>query len=132
MRIHCRATWQGEGRPPGGTLRVLQLRSGGLVGKIKEAPVRRELEAVPLREQKHDLSHIMRITTLILAALIAAPLSGQDRPGGGRDVTIEGTSEPGIAWYGVLEHARQEAARTGKPILLMSGAPACSGVPGMW
>ena len=74
----------------------------------------------------------MRITTLLLAALIAAPLSAQDRLGGGRDVTTEGTTEPGIAWYGVLEHARQEAARTGKPILLMSGAPACSGVPGMW
>ena len=73
----------------------------------------------------------MRITTLLLAALIAAPLSAQDRRGG-RNATIEGTTQPGIAWYGVLEHARQEAARTGKPILLMSGAPACSGVPGMW
>jgi len=74
----------------------------------------------------------MRITTLLLAALIAAPLFAQGRDGGSRNATIEGTTEPGIAWYGVLEHARKEAARTGKPILLMSGAPACSGVPGMW
>jgi hypothetical protein len=74
----------------------------------------------------------MRILTLLLAALIAAPLFAQGRRGGARNVALEGTTEPGIAWYGVLEHAREEAARTGKPILLMSGAPACSGVPGMW
>ena len=83
----------------------------------------------------------MRITTLllaaILAALLAAPFSAQgrregSRERGGRNVPLEGTTEPAIAWYGVLEDARREAARTGKPILLMSGSPACSGVPGMW
>jgi arylsulfotransferase ASST len=37
-----------------------------------------------------------------------------------------------IAWYSVWEDARREAARTGKPILLVSAAPHCSGVGGMW
>ena len=38
----------------------------------------------------------------------------------------------GIAWFGVLEDGLEQAKRTGKPILLVSAAPQCSGVPGMW
>lgn len=38
----------------------------------------------------------------------------------------------GIAWYGVLADGLAEAQRTGKPILLVSAAPQCAGVPGMW
>lgn len=39
---------------------------------------------------------------------------------------------PGIAWFGVLEDGLEQARRTGKPILLISAAPQCTGVPGMW
>ncbi|NCF55775.1 MAG: hypothetical protein GWP41_05860 [Planctomycetia bacterium] len=38
----------------------------------------------------------------------------------------------GIAWYGTWEAAKSEAERTGKPILLLSAAPQCHGVPGIW
>lgn len=38
----------------------------------------------------------------------------------------------GIVWYGVLEDGIAEAKTTGKPILLLSAAPQCAGVPGMW
>lgn len=38
----------------------------------------------------------------------------------------------GINWYGVLEEGLDEAARTERPILLLSAAPQCAGVPGMW
>ena len=38
----------------------------------------------------------------------------------------------GIAWHGVLEDGLAEAKRTGKPILFMTAAPQCGGVPGMW
>lgn len=37
-----------------------------------------------------------------------------------------------IAWYSVWDDARREAERSGKPILLVSAAPHCSGVSGMW
>jgi hypothetical protein len=37
-----------------------------------------------------------------------------------------------IAWYGTLEQARDEARRTGRPILLLSAAPHCHNVPGVW
>ena len=51
---------------------------------------------------------------------------------------VETDTEPEVAtpstpaWFGRLEDARVEAARTGRPILLMSAAPQCSGAPGMW
>ena len=37
-----------------------------------------------------------------------------------------------IAWFGVLQEGLAEAKRTGKPILLISAAPQCLGVSGMW
>ncbi len=37
-----------------------------------------------------------------------------------------------IAWYGQLADGLAEAPRTGRPILLVSGAPQCHGVPGVW
>ena len=39
---------------------------------------------------------------------------------------------PKIAWWPTLEQAREEAARTGKPIFLVSAAPHCKNVSGMW
>lgn len=39
---------------------------------------------------------------------------------------------PRIAWYGQLADGLAEAQRTGRPILLVSGAPQCHGVPGVW
>ena len=39
---------------------------------------------------------------------------------------------PGIAWFGVLEDGLEQARQTGKPIMLISAAPQCTGVPGMW
>ena len=38
----------------------------------------------------------------------------------------------GINWYGVLSDGLEEAKRSQRPILLVSAAPQCSGVPGMW
>ena len=43
-------------------------------------------------------------------------------------LTAEPNPSPRIAWYGNLAEAR----RSGRPILLVSGAPACLGVPGVW
>ena len=67
--------------------------------------------------------------------------AGQDRVGrpgprgGGPETrTPPTTTKDGatIQWFGTLERGLAEAQRTGKPILLVSGAPHCSGVPGMW
>ena len=37
-----------------------------------------------------------------------------------------------IAWWPTVEQGRAEAARTGKPIFLLSAAPQCQNVPGVW
>ena len=39
---------------------------------------------------------------------------------------------PRIAWYGSLADGLAEAQQSGRPILLISGAPSCLGVPGVW
>lgn len=39
---------------------------------------------------------------------------------------------PKIAWYGTLQAGLTEAKRSGRPILLISAAPQCQAVPGMW
>jgi hypothetical protein len=38
----------------------------------------------------------------------------------------------GIQWFTTWESAKAEAARTGRPILLVSAAPHCGGVSGIW
>lgn len=38
----------------------------------------------------------------------------------------------GIAFYGVLQDGLKQAKETNRPIFLLSAAPQCAGVPGMW
>jgi hypothetical protein len=38
----------------------------------------------------------------------------------------------GIQWFATWESGVEEASRTGKPILLVSAAPHCAGVSGIW
>ena len=38
----------------------------------------------------------------------------------------------GIVWYGKLEDGLNAARLSERPILLLSAAPQCAGVPGMW
>jgi hypothetical protein len=43
-----------------------------------------------------------------------------------------GTSQAGIQWFATWESGVAEAKSTGQPILLVSAAPHCAGVPGIW
>ena len=40
--------------------------------------------------------------------------------------------ESTIQWFATLDSAKKEAARTGRPMLIISGTPHCSGVSGIW
>jgi hypothetical protein len=40
--------------------------------------------------------------------------------------------ESGIQWFATLDAGLAEAKRTGKPVLFLSAAPHCGGIPGMW
>ena len=41
-------------------------------------------------------------------------------------------STGGIQWFTRLKDGLAEAKRTGRPILFLSAAPSCGGVPGVW
>jgi hypothetical protein len=82
-----------------------------------------------------QISLLLLIATLLIGA---PPSSAQDRsrPNNGKGPPRPSLVEPHegerIAWYGTLDAARAEAKRTGKPILLVSGAPHCGTTPGVW
>ena len=70
------------------------------------------------------------------ASSASAAQGAKPGPRGGGPETRTPATEPKdgvtIQWFGTLDRGLAEARRTGKPILLVSGAPHCSGVPGMW
>ena len=49
------------------------------------------------------------------------------------EVTVDwSVVEQRIAWFGTMDSALAAAKKTSRPILLVSGAPACKAVPGVW
>ena len=69
----------------------------------------------------------------VIAALTMLAL--QEPPGGGgppRPGPVEPAKGDRIAWFGTWEAGLAEAKRTNRPILLVSAAPHCHGVPGIW
>lgn len=70
----------------------------------------------------------MHALTRLIA--FAALLSGTTAWAG--DSPTRTTTGPQIQWFGTWEAARAEAARTNRPILLTSAAPACQTVSGIW
>ena len=80
--------------------------------------------------------HTFALSVVVTVAAISSPVNAQLSPPTGSSF---GGSVPnskkvvsGIAWYGILKDGLAEAKRTGKPILLVTAAAQCGGVPGMW
>ena len=72
----------------------------------------------------------MRITLFLVACLAT---TGALLLRGDAQQTDESIGIPeGIVWYGVLADGLAEAKETGKPIFLLSAAPNCTGVSGIW
>ena len=106
------------------------------------------------RRGEDQLNQAMtRLHGPMIALLLAAPaLAVQGPPPGGGDgppppPPVEGgrrgappgppaeqaaPDAAGIAWFGTWDAALAEAKRTRRPILFMSAAPQCHGVPGVW
>ena len=84
------------------------------------------------------INYVRRLVLPVTLAVstVAAPASAQLAPptGASSGGSVPGSKRvvSGIAWYGVLKDGLAEAKRTGKPILLITAAAQCSGVPGMW
>ncbi len=78
----------------------------------------------------------------LLAVLLVATLSPTveaqrgDRPDRPGRPPGPGLVEPRdgerIAWYGTLDAGLAEAKRLNRPILLLSAAPHCHQIPGVW
>jgi hypothetical protein len=47
-------------------------------------------------------------------------------------MACESDKEAGIQWYGTLDGGMEESKKTGRPILLMSAAPQCHNISGVW
>lgn len=47
-------------------------------------------------------------------------------------LTLLATAQTEIAWYSDWEQGLRAAKASGKPILLMSAAPQCKGISGVW
>ena len=79
---------------------------------------------------------IFGIATTILVACLATEATAQRRssngPSYGGNAPSSKTIGSGIAWFGVLQDGLDEANKTGRPILFVTAAPQCNGVPGMW
>jgi len=59
------------------------------------------------------------------------PPDKRDKPNTGEKLAKSATAG-GIQWFATWASGLQEATRTGRPILLVSAAPHCAGVPGIW
>ncbi|MEC7566407.1 MAG: hypothetical protein VX738_12065 [Planctomycetota bacterium] len=81
-------------------------------------------------------SRLIQLAFLIPGILMTQSVDAQLSPPTGASYggSVPNSSKvvTGIAWYGVLEDGLAEAKRTGKPILLITAAAQCGGVPGMW
>lgn len=47
-------------------------------------------------------------------------------------VAEESETRSGIAWFGTWERGARVAKATGRPVLLISAAPQCHGISGLW
>jgi hypothetical protein len=82
-----------------------------------------------------QLHRILAATALASLAVCAPALAQRAPRGGGPEArTAPASTRDGaiIQWYATLDRGLAEAKRTGRPILLVSGAPHCAGVSGMW
>ena len=78
------------------------------------------------------LALFLAIALVLLTGQVNAQLAPPSGSSYGGSVPASRKVVSGIAWYGVLKDGLAEAKRTGKPILLVTAAAQCNGVPGMW
>jgi hypothetical protein len=119
------------------------------LGKILPPHIREQIELT--KDQEKELADLEKLVKEKLDKLLTdeqkkkieragPPMGG---PGGGRGPggpggerkpaeEVSKGAPAGIQWFTTLESAKKEAERTGRPILLVSAAPHCAGVPGIW
>jgi hypothetical protein len=85
---------------------------------------------------KSNTRRFLALSAFVAIGLTSHPANAQLGPPTGASYggSVPGSKQvvSGIAWYGVLQDGLAEARRTGKPILFVTAAAQCGGVPGMW
>ena len=75
---------------------------------------------------------MIALAALLLVSLTPLESASQETPRTAEEHADQATESRSIAWYGTWEQGLAEAQRSGRPILLMSAAPRCHDVPGLW
>jgi hypothetical protein len=116
-------------QPPGGPP-----RPRFELGRVLPPPVRDELKLT--EEQAKKLAALEAEVKAALENILTkdqlASLPKNGGPATPAPASAEATLPAGIQWFAQWDAAKAEAVRTGKPILLVSAAPHCSGVSGIW
>jgi hypothetical protein len=73
---------------------------------------------------------LLTAVLMVLSAFQEPPRGPGGRPPG--PGLVEPVQGDHIAWFGTWEAGLAEAQRTKRPILLVSAAPHCHNVPGIW
>ena len=85
----------------------------------------------PRRTPKLPMKTLSLLAALLISPAAAAPSLALQGPKGPLETHVPPTGA-GIAWFGTWDAALKEAERSRRPILFMSAAPQCQGVPGVW
>lgn len=97
-----------------------------------EKEVRARLLQILTAEQKQQLEQMRRHGPGSGDPNCPRPQGEEDRPGPPPEDEVRHNGTGGIQWFATLDSGLQEARRTGQPILLVSAAPHCAGVSGIW
>ncbi len=73
----------------------------------------------------------MKRSSLAVLLMLAANCAAAQDPFGPPAGPIP-SAQGGIVWYGTLRTGLAEARRTNRPILLLSAAPHCHNISGIW
>ena len=89
--------------------------------------------SLPMLAISPDITRKERIMKRMILLLICC-LWFVPQASSAQQVPVEETKSKAkkIAWHGTWKGGLAEAKRTGKPIMLVSAAPQCHSVPGVW
>lgn len=84
-----------------------------------------DLYPLPL-DDENSMKHSV-LTALVALSTCSSAAFSQEQP-------VKSLKESGgaIAWYGTWESGLKAAKTSGRPILLVSAAPHCHGISGIW
>jgi hypothetical protein len=138
-------------QPPQGKEKGFLGKKGGPgpfeMGRVLPPHVRSELNLTADQEKqiaelekevKQKLSKILTADQIKKAETIRPPFAPPAKEGKGKDGLPAKEKDQaratggGIQWFSTWDAGIAEAERTGRPILLVSAAPHCAGVSGIW